>query len=65
MGYSFRCKDYPGIGTCPGSFVAETEDELWRHIELHGKLAHQEDPAAWTREERETIERLIRVVRGS
>lgn len=62
MGYSFSCKDYPGMGICPGSFVAETEEELCRHIELHGKLAHQEDPAAWSREEKDQIKRLIRFV---
>jgi hypothetical protein len=62
MSYSFSCKDYPGMGTCPGSFIAGTEEELWRHIELHGKLAHQEDPAAWSQEERAQIKRVIRVV---
>ena len=62
MAYSFSCNDYPGMETCRGSFVAETEEELWRHIELHGKLAHQEDPAAWSPEEREQIKHLIRTV---
>ncbi|WP_370039966.1 DUF1059 domain-containing protein [Sinorhizobium fredii] len=36
MAYSYRCKDYPGMEACPASFTAETEAEVWKHIELHG-----------------------------
>lgn len=59
MSYSYRCAEYPGMEDCPGSFPTETEDELWRHIELHGAF-HQEDPDAWTEEERRQIRELIR-----
>jgi hypothetical protein len=44
---------------CPASFTAETEAELWQHIELHGAAAHQEDPAQWTPEERQQVNELI------
>ncbi len=49
MVYSYACKEYPGMETCPGRFYAETEDELWKHIELHAVVAHNEDPDAWKR----------------
>ncbi len=62
MAYSYRCRDYPGMETCPASFVAETEQELWHHIELHGADAHKESPAAWTFEERKLIRDVIRNV---
>ena len=41
MKFSYHCKDYPGMAAGPGSFTAETEAELWKHIELHGAAAHQ------------------------
>lgn len=47
MAYSYRCKDYPGMDACPGSFTAETE--LWKHIELHAAIAHQENPSSGRR----------------
>ena len=59
MSYSYRCAEYPGMEGCPGSFTTETEEELWGHLELHG-AAHQEDPAAWSEEERQQIRELIR-----
>ena len=59
MAYTYRCGDYPGMD-CPGSFTAETEAELWKHIELHASTAHEEDPAKWSSEERQTMRKLIR-----
>jgi hypothetical protein len=44
---------------CPASFTAETEMELWKHIELHGATAHQENPAQWSPEDRQQIKKLI------
>jgi hypothetical protein len=44
--YSYACKDYPGMESCPGRFVAETKDEVFRLAELHAAVAHGEDPAA-------------------
>jgi hypothetical protein len=43
MSYSYQCKDYPGMEACPASFTTETEQELWKHIELHGSAAHGEN----------------------
>lgn len=60
MAYSYRCRDYPGMEACPASLTTETEEELWRHLELHGAAAHQEDPAQWSNEERQQIQDLIR-----
>jgi hypothetical protein len=60
MVYSYRCGDYPGMESCPGSFAAETEEELWKHIELHAAIAHQESPDKWSAEERQQMEKLIR-----
>ena len=59
MAYSYRCGDYPGMEACPGSFTAETEAELWKHIELHAATAHQESPEKWSSEERQTMKKLI------
>jgi Protein of unknown function (DUF1059) len=58
--YAYACKDYPGMEECPGRFVAETEDEIWKLIELHAAVAHGEDPAAWTAEGRAQLKTLIR-----
>jgi hypothetical protein len=59
MAYTYRCRDYPGMEACPGSFTAETEAELWKHIELHAAAAHQENPEQWSSEDRETMKKLI------
>lgn len=60
--FSYACRDYPGMGMCPGKFEAESESELWQHLELHGRVAHQEDPAKWSPEEKAEIHRLIKRV---
>lgn len=58
--YSYACKDYPELEECPGHFVAQTEDEIWKLIELHASVAHGEDPAAWSDEDRAYLETLIK-----
>ena len=58
--YSYACKDYPGMEACPGRFYAETEVEVWKHLELHASVAHQEDPAAWSAEDRAYLQTLIK-----
>ncbi len=58
--YSYACKDYPGMETCPGQFYSESEKEIWQHIELHALVAHQENPASWTAEDRAYLKTLIR-----
>lgn len=45
---------------CPASFTAETEAELWKHIELHGANPHGEDSEKWSSEDRQQIKTLIR-----
>ena len=58
--YSYACKDYPGMEECPGRFYAETEDEVWKLMELHASVAHGEDPAAWTAEDRAQAKKLFK-----
>tara|TARA_B100000959_G_C14467361_1_gene413592 strand:+ start:186 stop:338 length:153 start_codon:yes stop_codon:yes gene_type:complete len=50
------------MATCPGKFDAETQEELWKHIELHASDAHEEDPASWPAEEIATVKALIKKV---
>jgi len=45
MAYTYRCKDFPGMEACPGSFTAESADEVMKHVELHATQAHFENPA--------------------
>jgi hypothetical protein len=40
--------------------VAETEDEVWKLMELHASVAHGEDPSAWTDEDRAYLKTLIK-----
>lgn len=63
MPYSFACRDFPGMGDCPGFFTSETRGELWHHIELHEREAHAGDPTQWSSDDRQTIEALIRSTR--
>lgn len=58
--YSYACKDYPGMETCPGHFVAETEAEVWKLVELHASVAHEEDPDAWSDDDRAYLKTLIK-----
>jgi hypothetical protein len=58
--YAYACKDYPGMEACPGRFIAETEDEVWKLMELHASVAHDEDPAAWSDDDRAYLKTLIK-----
>lgn len=60
MPYSYNCGEYPGMEGCPGFFVAESEQEVLKHVELHAREAHGEDPTQWSEEERQTVNDLIR-----
>ena len=62
MAYSFACKDYEGMESCPGKVVAETEEELWKLMELHAVIAHGEDPSTWDDETRAYAKTLIKTV---
>ena len=64
MPYFYNCGEYPGMGDCPGFFVAESEQEVFKHCELHAREAHGEDPAQWSEEELETVKNLIRRTEG-
>jgi predicted small metal-binding protein len=48
--------------TCPGSFTAATEAELWKHIELHARLAHDENPDAWSPDDKAQVKAAVRAV---
>ena len=58
--YSYECNDYPGMEACPGHFVAASEDEIWKLMELHASVAHGEDPGAWSDEDRRDLKALIK-----
>lgn len=60
MAYSYACKDYEGMEACPGKIVAETEDEVWKLMELHAVVAHGEDPSSWDDETRAIAKKLIK-----
>ncbi len=58
--YSYACKDYPGMEACPGQFTAETPAEVMKLIELHAAIAHGENPAEWSADERKKLKALIK-----
>lgn len=58
--YSYACKDYPGMESCPGKVVAESKDEVIKLMELHAVVAHGEDPSAWSGEDRAFLATLIK-----
>jgi predicted small metal-binding protein len=64
MPYFYNCGEYPGMEGCPGFFVAESEQEVFKHVELHAREAHGEDPAQWSEEELQTVKNLIRRTEG-
>ncbi|MDX8493991.1 DUF1059 domain-containing protein [Mesorhizobium sp. VK22B] len=59
MAYTYRCKDYPGMEACPGSFTAESAEEVMKHVELHAKSAHGEDPSQWSQDDRKQLEEML------
>ena len=44
MSCTYKCGESPGMEVCPASLAVGTQEELWRHIELHASLAHGDDP---------------------
>ncbi len=46
--------------SCPAEFTTETQDELWKVIELHASIAHGENPAEWPEEDVAQLKTLIR-----
>lgn len=59
MPYTYRCRDYPGNESCPARFTAETASEVMKHVELHGEVAHGEDPRQWSPEDRAQVQKLV------
>jgi uncharacterized protein DUF1059 len=58
--YSYSCEDYPGMEGCPARFRAATVDEVQKHVELHAAVAHGEDPAAWSPDDKALLTALIK-----
>jgi hypothetical protein len=48
------------MDACPGAFTADTEPELWKHIELHAREAHHEDPTQWSADDKQGMKNIIR-----
>ena len=62
MAYSYACADCEGMEDCPGVVTAATEDEVWKLMELHAAVAHQEKAADWDAETRAYLKTLIKDV---
>lgn len=62
MAFSYACKDCEGMEDCPGKVVAATEEELWKLIELHAKIAHDEDASEWDDETKGYLKSLFQTV---
>ncbi len=60
--YSYACRDCEGMETCPASVVAESKEEVWTLMEVHAKVAHQENPDDWDAETRSYLDTLIKPV---
>jgi predicted small metal-binding protein len=58
--YSYACSDYPGMESCPGKVVAETEEEVMKLLELHAAIAHGEDPSQYSDDDRAYLKTLIK-----
>lgn len=60
MRYSYACADFPGAESCPGSFTAATQEELWKLIEVHGVEAHGMNKLdEWSDDDRQQVQDLI------
>ena len=55
-----RLQGLSGDGGMPGICPAETEDEVWQLMELHASVAHGEDRAAWTAEDRAQLKTPVK-----
>ena len=62
MAFSYACADCEGMENCPGKVVAATEEEVWSLMELHAKIAHDEDASEWDVETRDYLKTLIKTV---
>ena len=60
--YSYACADCEGMEACPGKVVAETPEEVMQLVELHAKIAHNENASEWDSETRNYVQSLIKQV---
>jgi hypothetical protein len=60
--FSYSCRDCEGMEACPGSVVAATKEEVWKLMELHAQIAHDENSEDWDRETRDYLGTLIKPV---
>lgn len=60
--YAYSCRECEGMEACPASIVAATQEEVWRLMELHAKVAHGEDPAEWDADTRDYLGTLVKPV---
>ena len=60
--YTYTCSEFPGMEECPGKVQAETEQELWQLIETHARVAHGENVAEWSEEDKTQVAALIKTV---
>ncbi|MGE4612362.1 MAG: DUF1059 domain-containing protein [Paracoccaceae bacterium] len=58
--YSYACKDYPEMETCPAHFTTETKTELLKVIELRAAEAHGENSSEWSDDDRSFLSNLIK-----
>jgi len=60
--YSYACRDCEGMEACPASVVASTKGEVWKLMELHAQVAHEENSGDWDKETRDYLGTLIKPV---
>jgi len=57
--FTYVCAQFPGMESCPAALTTAGEEELWQPVEMHARLAHDEDPGRWSDEDREQITAII------
>ena len=59
--YTYACADCEGMETCSAKITVETENELWKLVELHALVAHEEDAGKWDDDTRAYLKTLVKV----
>ncbi len=60
ISYSYTCREFPGMGDCPGYFVAATREEVYEITKVHARIAHGENPDEWSEDDQRQVWELIR-----
>ncbi|MBK8032246.1 MAG: DUF1059 domain-containing protein [Chloroflexi bacterium] len=60
MAVAYKCGDLPGMAPCPAEFTTDTEAELWEHIAVHARRAHNIDSSSMPPEIKNKISSLFR-----